>query len=225
MVRVVIFYDSQDGGVEALLEAITTGVQQVNHDVMVTLRYIPEKTQQASLPSMKAQSNSAVPDFREEVESKQGHKNPMAHPKPWLPSLLHLPQQRRLTVPPLSQCGSERLTGSQLRRVQTYLQETLSEAVTLRTLAAVVYLSPFHFARAFKNTTGLPPHRYRMQLRIQQAKALLKETPDNVTDIAYACGFNSSQHLAKVFRRVVGMTPTAFRRFHYQQPLEARLPE
>jgi AraC-like DNA-binding protein len=221
MIRVVIFYDRQDGGVEALLEAITTKTQHVNHDVMVTLRYIPERTQQTSLPSMKAQSNSAVLDFRKGVEDK----NPMAHPKPGLPSLLHLPQQRRLTVPPASQWGSERLTGSQLRRVHTYLQETLSQAVTLRTLAAVVHLSPFHFARAFKNTTGLPPHRYRMQLRIQQAKALLKETPDNVTDIAYACGFNSSQHLARVFRRVVGMTPTAFRRFHYQQPLKAKLPE
>jgi AraC family transcriptional regulator len=100
----------------------------------------------------------------------------------------------------------------QLKRVLAAMEAAPEQDMGLAELAALVGLSPFHFARAFKASTGEPPHRYRMRRRVERAKELLAGSGDPVTEIAHACGFASSQHLATVFRRLVGTTPTAFRR-------------
>jgi AraC family transcriptional regulator len=100
----------------------------------------------------------------------------------------------------------------QVRRVERHVADRLSEELSLAELAALVGLSPWHFARAFKASTGEPPHRYLMERRIARAKELLAGTTQPITEIAHACGFASSQHLATVFRRVVGTTPSGWRR-------------
>ena len=104
------------------------------------------------------------------------------------------------------------LAAWQLRRVESCVSDRLSEDLSLADLAATVGLSPYHFARAFKASTGRPPHRYQMMLRVERAKEMLATTGISITEIAHACGFASSQHMATVFRRIVGTTPSAFRR-------------
>jgi AraC family transcriptional regulator len=100
----------------------------------------------------------------------------------------------------------------QARRCIEYLNAHASEHVGLEQLAALVSLSPFHFARAFKHTTGVPPHRYQLNLRIARARELLETTDASVTEIAFDVGYESSQALARLFRREVGLSPSDYRR-------------
>ncbi len=100
----------------------------------------------------------------------------------------------------------------QVRRCTDYLNEHACENVGLEELAALVGLSPFHFARAFKHSTGMPPHRYQLSLRIERAKALLALTDTPITAIALDVGYESSQALARLFRREVGVSPSDYRR-------------
>ncbi len=102
------------------------------------------------------------------------------------------------------------LAGWQRRRVLEYIEEHLSETISLSTLSALAQLSPYHFARAFKKTLGLPPHRFHMNRRIERAKVLLADRP--VTDIALAVGYAETSSFSSGFRRATGMSPTEFRR-------------
>jgi AraC family transcriptional regulator len=104
------------------------------------------------------------------------------------------------------------LTPKELKLLTEYMKGHLSSDLSLVELAALVSRSPYHFARAFKVSTGVPPHRYVMTLRVELAKELLVATPLNVTQVAHTCGFASSQHMATVFGRTVGTTPTEYRR-------------
>lgn len=99
----------------------------------------------------------------------------------------------------------------QVRRATEVLQTQSSEQLSLTMLAREVGLSPFHFARAFKQSIGVPPHRYRTRLRLEKACHLLEMTNASVTDIAFAVGYETSQALARVFGREFGTTPTAWR--------------
>jgi AraC family transcriptional regulator len=100
----------------------------------------------------------------------------------------------------------------QIRRVERHMSDRLMDDVTLEDLARLVDLSPFHFARSFKNSTGETPLRHFMRRRVERAQELLSGTSMSITDIAHACGFASSQHMATVFRRLVGATPGGYRR-------------
>ena len=78
-------------------------------------------------------------------------------------------------------------------------------------LAEFVGLSAWHFARAFKQTAGVPPHRFVLQSRVERVKHLLVETELPVAQIAVAAGFADQSHCARWFREIVGITPSRFR--------------
>ncbi len=73
-------------------------------------------------------------------------------------------------------------------------------------------LSVSHFARAFKETTGLPPHRWLIRRRVEVAEALLRNSRMSLTEVALTCGFADQSHFTRVFSRVVGISPGAWRR-------------
>lgn len=104
-----------------------------------------------------------------------------------------------------------RLSGARLQRAMEYLRLHLSEHVRVEDLAAAANLSAFHFARLFKRTTGLTPHRFVMKARVEKAKQLLLTQKRTLTEIATECGFSDQSHMSRAFRRWTGMTPRAFR--------------
>jgi AraC family transcriptional regulator len=100
----------------------------------------------------------------------------------------------------------------QQRIVATYIEEHLAEAIPLHVLAKLVHLSPYYFCRAFKQSFGIPPHRYHINRRIERAKALLADPAPSVTDIALEIGFSETSSFSAAFRHTTGTTPTEYRR-------------
>jgi len=100
----------------------------------------------------------------------------------------------------------------QLRRVTQYMREHLAKEIGLDELAALVNLSRFHFCTAFRKATGRTPHNWLMILRIEEARRLLETPALAVTDVALAVGYQTPSSFAAVFRKLVGMTPSAYRR-------------
>jgi AraC family transcriptional regulator len=78
-------------------------------------------------------------------------------------------------------------------------------------LAQVAGLSRFHLCRAFRETTGLPPHAWLTRARLAAARRLLRSGDLPVRDVARACGFASPNQFATSFRKHIGVTPTAYR--------------
>jgi AraC family transcriptional regulator len=99
-----------------------------------------------------------------------------------------------------------------LRRVREYINEHLEDDLSLSDLASVSVMSPHHFARQFKQATGLSPHQYVTSRRIEQAKVLLAKTDLSITEIALRVGCASQSHLSKLFRQITGTSPKAYRR-------------
>jgi AraC-like DNA-binding protein len=104
------------------------------------------------------------------------------------------------------------LAGWQLRRAIELMEANLSRAPSLHDLAAEVGLSSSHFCTAFRQSTGLPPHKYLLRSRVAQAKQLMGDRKLSLTQVALNSGFASSSQFATTFRRIEGVTPTAYRR-------------
>ena len=104
------------------------------------------------------------------------------------------------------------LPGWQQKKVAQYIEEHLANEISLLSLAQLVQLSPFHFSRAFKQSFGMPPHRYLTWQRIERAKALLGERKLSVTEIGLDVGFSETSSFTAAFRKLTGETPTAYRR-------------
>jgi AraC family transcriptional regulator len=104
------------------------------------------------------------------------------------------------------------LAAWQQRVITTYIEEHLAEQISLRTLAGLVSLSPYHLCRAFRQSFGAPPHRYHCSHRIERAKTLLVESASSVTEIGLAIGFRETSSFTTAFRKATGQTPTAHRR-------------
>ena len=104
------------------------------------------------------------------------------------------------------------LAGWQQKIVTAYIEEHLAEQIPLATLAQLVRLSTYYFCRAFKQSFGLPPHRYHNNRRIEQAKTLLAKPAPSVTDIGLTVGFSETSSFSAAFRKATGLTPTAYHR-------------
>jgi AraC-like DNA-binding protein len=87
---------------------------------------------------------------------------------------------------------------------------------SLSQLSSLVAMSPFLFARVFRELIGVPPHRYLVQLRLARARTLL-ESGMSVTDTCYAAGFNNLSHFIRTFRRHFGLAPSAMKHLRLGQ--------
>jgi AraC family transcriptional regulator len=104
------------------------------------------------------------------------------------------------------------LAAWQQRTVAGYIEDHLAEQIPLATLAGLARLSPYHFSRAFKQSFGVPPHRYHTSRRIEQAKLLLEARTRSVTDIGLTLGFSETSAFSAAFRKATGLTPTGYHR-------------
>ncbi len=104
------------------------------------------------------------------------------------------------------------LAPCQERRAKELLSANLDGEVPLNKLAAECGLSVHHFARAFRISTGVPPHRWLLQHRVERAKDLLRNSTMPLADVAVACGFADQSHFTRVFAARVGVSPGAWRR-------------
>ena len=103
------------------------------------------------------------------------------------------------------------LSGYKLRRVQEYINAHLEEDLSLSEIAAAADLSQFHFARAFRVSTGLTPQQYLMRQRIERAKHLLAENDLPLVEISLQTGFKNQSHFTTLFRKYTKFTPKLWR--------------
>jgi len=115
-------------------------------------------------------------------------------------------------TPPSKPALQGGLASWQLRIVDQYIEGNLASQISLTKLSEMARLSPYHFARSFKRSVGMPPHRYHMHRRIHWAKLLLAEPSLSVTDIAHRIGFADTSSFSVAFRNLVGRPPMEYRR-------------
>jgi AraC-like DNA-binding protein len=99
-----------------------------------------------------------------------------------------------------------RLEHRALKKAVAYIHDTLCENISLEALSSHAGLSPYYFSRMFTRHMGLPPHAYRIQLRIHKAKQLLRNRMP-ISQVALETGFADQSHLTRHFKQVVGVTP------------------
>jgi AraC family transcriptional regulator len=104
------------------------------------------------------------------------------------------------------------LAAWQRRKAVAYIEEHLAEAISLAALAELVGLSACYFCRAFRQSFGMPPQRYQLSQRIERAKTLLARHAASVTDVGLGVGYNDASAFCTAFRRITGLTPSAYRR-------------
>jgi AraC family transcriptional regulator len=128
--------------------------------------------------------------------------------------LLLLWELRHAADPKHSQLNPVRggLTVLQLTRIKEFVADHISKGIGISELASVVGLSQFHFIRAFKHSNGLSPYQYVLSERISVAKELLSQSHLSIADVALAVGFSDASQLNRVFRKLIGVTPTVYRR-------------
>src|SRR5712671_4523764 len=128
--------------------------------------------------------------------------------------LLLLWELRHAADPKYSQLNPVRggLTALQLRRIKEFVDVHISKGIGISELANLVGLSQFHFIRAFKHSVGLSPYQYVLSERISVAKEMLSKRDLSIAEVALAVGFSDASQLNRVFRKLIGVTPTAFRR-------------
>lgn len=98
------------------------------------------------------------------------------------------------------------------KHVTEFIEEHLAEEISLAALAELADLSLYHFARAFTQSFGVPPHRYHMARRMDRARSLLQRPALSVTQIGIRIGFRETSSFTRAFRRFTGLTPTEYRR-------------
>ncbi|MBP2239113.1 AraC-like DNA-binding protein [Sinorhizobium kostiense] len=104
------------------------------------------------------------------------------------------------------------LAAWQLRRTVDYIEENIGRNIRLEELASLAGLSQSHFSHAFKASTGMAPHQWQTNSRIERAKQMLLENEAPLTAVAVETGFSDQAHFTRVFRKVVGTSPALWKR-------------
>src|SRR5687768_12458748 len=120
--------------------------------------------------------------------------------------------------------GNAGLRAYQLQQVLEMVDARIAEPIQVAELAAAAHLSPFHFSRMFKKSTGHAPHAYLTVRRMALARRLLAEDELALADIARRVGYQTQAHFTDVFRKQVGITPGTYRRESRTQPRAGAAP-
>ena len=103
------------------------------------------------------------------------------------------------------------ITGNRMRLLDEFIDAGLDGPLSVPAMAGLLGLSEGYFMRAFKNATGKSPHAYLIDRRLTRARALMRDSTATLTEIAYACGFNSQAHMTTTFKQRLGVSPAQLR--------------
>ena len=158
--------------------------------------------------------DQAIWDTALKLKAEVGNSDPSSRPYAEALSLVLMHELIRLEQMASTTAGPIRggLPVWQQKRVVEFIEEHLAEDVSLATLAGLVDLSPYHFARAFKQSLGAPPHRYHMARRMDRARRLLQKPELSITEVGIQTGFRETSSFTRAFRKFTGLTPTEYRR-------------
>ena len=123
---------------------------------------------------------------------------------------VHLQRQYSVT-PPKTMNLRGGLPSARLKRVKEYIEANLDQDVALSQLAATAGMSPHYFAELFKQSVGVSPHQYLLRRRIERARQFLHDSNMRILEAGVRSGFSDQSHFTKIFRRMVGVTPTEYR--------------
>ncbi len=121
------------------------------------------------------------------------------------------------TLDPAIARGRSGLAPWQIRQVKTHIVANLGTTIRTQDLASIAGLSPFHFSRAFRDSFGDSPHSYLLRRRIERSQGLMLTTNMSLAQIALDCGLVDQAHFGRLFRRLVGESPGAWRRARANQ--------
>jgi AraC family transcriptional regulator len=127
---------------------------------------------------------------------------------------VHVARKHSTRSRPQRVVAPDGLSQRRLRRLLEYIETHLGDDLSLEAMGAEIGLSAYYLSRVFKGALGQSPHRYVLGRRIERAKDLLRDTATPIADVALAAGFSSQSHLSNRFRRIVGVSPAAYRRAH-----------
>jgi AraC family transcriptional regulator len=157
--------------------------------------------------------DQAVWDTALKLKAEVGNSDPCSHEYAEALSLVLVHEIMRLER--ATSAAAKPLRGGlpvwQQKRVVEFVGEHLAEEISLAALAEIADLSLYHFARAFTQSFGVPPHRYHMARRMDRAKSLLQRPALSVTQIGIQIGFRETSSFTRAFRRFTGLTPTEYR--------------
>jgi AraC family transcriptional regulator len=114
--------------------------------------------------------------------------------------------------PPCRQNSIGGMAPSVLRRCKDLMEANVESDIRLGDLAKEAGLSRSHFIRSFRESTGQTPYQFLLHQRVKRAQFLMRDLRASLTEVALASGFADQHHLARVFRRITGMTPSSYRR-------------
>jgi AraC family transcriptional regulator len=117
----------------------------------------------------------------------------------------------KYATPRFEEDRAARLSPAQKRSIVDHIRANLANDIAVSEVAALVQMSPSHFARVFKATFGVTPYRYVMRQRIEEAKGMLASKKLSASQVATEFGFSSQSHFVKVFRQFTGVTPKQFK--------------
>jgi AraC-like DNA-binding protein len=109
----------------------------------------------------------------------------------------------------------------QVRTLTSHVETNLDKPIRSSELATVVRLNPAYFCRVFRESFGEPPLQYICRRRVERAQELMLSTDTSLSQIAFDCGFSDQAHFSRLFRRLAGDTPRAWRRAHLDPPAKA----
>lgn len=126
--------------------------------------------------------------------------------------------QNKLYIPAPVESLQKTYRIGQLKAVLKHIEQNYGSNITLNSLAAIAGMNPNYFCRVFQDITQKTPMDYVIYYRVEQATVMLSNTVLSITDIAIACGFFDHSYFSKIFKRIKGVTPRAYRKSHRSEP-------